>query len=93
MIDIAHDVWHYRRDPSVLRPAERIGLRAENGLPFLAPELVLLFKSKNTSDRERPKDQVDFERVVDHLDAERRAWLRWALLASDPGHAWIPRLA
>jgi hypothetical protein len=71
-----------------------MSLRAESGIPFLAPELVLLFKSKNTSatQTDRSKDQLDFERVCPHLDPERRAWLRWALLATDPAHPWIDRL-
>ena len=85
-------VWHYRREPSILRSLERIGLRTDSGIPYLAPELALLFKSKNTSNQERPKDQLDFEKVLAHLDGERRAWLRWALAATSPGHPWITQL-
>ena len=85
-------VWRYRREPLVLRSMERMSLRSENGIPYLAPELALLFKSKNTSNRERPKDQLDFEKVLPHLDAERRAWLHWALIATSPDHPWIPQL-
>lgn len=91
--EIEHGVWRYRRDPIVMRNIERMYMRSANGIPFLAPELVLLFKSKNTSNKERDKDQKDFEEVLPSLEPERRAWLRWALLASDPEHAWIDRLA
>lgn len=91
--EIECGVWHYRRDPAIIRSAERIWLSSAGAIPFLAPELVLLFKSQNTSGRERAKDQVDFERVYTQLDPERRAWLRWALLATAPAHAWIERLA
>jgi len=88
-----NEVWCYRREPVVVRTMEKMGLRSESGIPYLAPELVLLFKSKNTSNHERAKDQMDFERVVPYLELERRAWLHWALLATAPGHQWIRQLA
>jgi GrpB-like predicted nucleotidyltransferase (UPF0157 family) len=90
--DIDATLWHYRRAPAITQPSERIGLRSANAIPFLAPEIVLLFKSQNTSGRERLKDQGDFEQVELHLQPERRAWLLQALLATDPEHAWIQRL-
>jgi GrpB-like predicted nucleotidyltransferase (UPF0157 family) len=94
LTDISEGVWHYRRDPVVVRTLERAARRTPAGLPYLAPELVLLFKSKNTSRplRPRPKDQADFERTLPHLDPEQRAWLRWALTATEPDHTWIGQL-
>ena len=86
------EVWKYRREPSLIRSLERISLRTEKGIPYLAPELVLLFKSQNTSNQERPKDELDFERALPYLDKERRAWLRWALIATAPDHPWISKL-
>jgi hypothetical protein len=69
----------------------RLSARAErctsSGLRYLAPELALLFKSKNTSGRERSKDQADFDRASPHLEPERRA-----LAATNPDHPWIERL-
>jgi GrpB-like predicted nucleotidyltransferase (UPF0157 family) len=85
-------VWHYRRKPAIIRDASRIGLKSPDGVPFLAPELVLLYKSVNTSGRERDNDQRDFEEAYTNLEPERRAWLRWALTAVDPSHPWIERL-
>jgi len=85
-------VWRYRREPFVIRALEKIGLKTESAIPYLAPELVLLFKSRNTSNQERAKDELDFERALPHLDAERRAWLRWALIASASDHAWVQQL-
>ena len=86
------DMWKYRREPSILRTLEKAGLRTESGIPYLAPELVLLFKSRNTSNQERLKDQSDFERALPHLGPEPRAWLRWALVATSPDHPWIKLL-
>ena len=90
--DIESGVWRYRRDPSVIRGMDRIALRTAEGIPFLAPELVLLYKSKNTSGKERSKDQGDFALAHTSLTPEQRAWLRWALLVSDPEHPWIAEL-
>lgn len=87
-----HEVWRYRREPLIIRTLERMSLRSESGVPYLTPELALLFKSKNTSSHERAKDQTDFERALPHLEPERRAWLRWALVASTPDHPWLSQL-
>lgn len=92
LTDIDDQLWRYRRNPTIIRSRERMSLVTPGGLPFLAPELVLLFKSKNTSGKERKKDQDDFERVHPHLEAERRAWLYWALAATDPEHPWLRML-
>jgi hypothetical protein len=86
-------IWKYRREASIVRSLERASLRTESGIPYLAPEIVLLFKSKNTANQKRLKDPSDFERALPHLEPERRAWLRWALVAASPGHPWIERLA
>jgi GrpB-like predicted nucleotidyltransferase (UPF0157 family) len=92
LTDMADGVWRYRRDLTIIREISRAKLYSDEGLPFLAPELALLFKSRNTSGKERSKDQVDFEEVVSSLEPERRAWLRWALIALDPSHSWIEQL-
>jgi len=86
------DIWRYRREPSIIRSKERMSLKSAGGVPYLAPELVLLFKSKNTGNHERLKDQTDFEKALPHLELERRAWLYWALVATSPDHAWIQQL-
>jgi len=85
-------VWRYRREPLVLRSREKMSLKTADGIFYLAPELVLLFKSKNTGNHERPKDQGDFEKTIPHLEPERRAWLYWALMATSPDHPWIKQL-
>jgi hypothetical protein len=73
--------WVYRRDPEVRRPWSDAVLVADDGTPYLAPELQLLFTSKGL----RAKDQLDAEVVVPALSTERRAALQ-ALLPA--GHPW-----
>jgi hypothetical protein len=76
--------WVYRRDPRVRRDLTRAVLR-RGDLSILAPEIVLLYKSKAP----RPSDVADFQVTVTALDDERRAWLREALAVTTPGHSWI----
>jgi hypothetical protein len=84
--------WRYRREPLIVRSREKMSLTSPTGIPYLAPELVLLFKSKNTSNHKRPNDQPDFEKTLPLLEPERRAWLYWALMAVSPDHPWIKQL-
>ena len=86
---IEHGIWYYRREPTIIRHMTQATLMSEAGIPILAPELVLLFKSQNTGKKDRGKDQLDFERVFPHLEPTRRAWLYWALQATDPNHDWL----
>ncbi|MFI9787713.1 nucleotidyltransferase domain-containing protein [Kitasatospora sp. NPDC051984] len=85
-----HDgtTWICRRDETLRLPYERITEHTATGIPYLRPELVLLFKAKAT----RPKDQGDFDRVLPHLPPGRRHTLAGWLARSHPGHAWLERL-
>ncbi|MCA1737191.1 MAG: amino acid transporter, partial [Actinobacteria bacterium] len=64
-------VWIYRRDRSVTRPWEEAVFRTSSGVPYLAPELQLLFKSKH----HQPKDNLDAERVIPALGPTEQAFL------------------
>ncbi len=92
LADLDGGIWRFRREPVIIRDMSRVRLLSDEGIPFLAPELVLLFKSKNTRGKERSKDQADFEEAYRRLEPERRAWLRWALIVVDPSHPWLERL-
>jgi hypothetical protein len=82
------DTWTFRRNPLVTRPLHLAYLRTQEGLPYLAPEIVLLYKSNGTRD----DDQADFQAVLGLLSEEQRAWLKWALGVQRPGHPWLQRL-
>ncbi|MFD8598319.1 hypothetical protein ACFV1L_25270 [Kitasatospora sp. NPDC059646] len=85
-----HDgtTWICRRDETLRLPYARIVEHTGSGIPYLRPELVLLFKAKAT----RPKDRADFDRVLPHLDRSRRQDLAALLARIHPGHAWLDRL-
>lgn len=82
------ETWLCRRDARIRLPSERLIARTSDGIPYAQPEVMLLFKAKAV----RPKDEVDFEIVLPHLDGARRAWLHDALSAVHPGHAWLDAL-
>lgn len=82
------DEWIFKRDSSIRKPLKNIGTISSSGIPFLNPEIVLLFKAKNNLD----KDQHDFEQVLPELSAEAKSWLADSLTIVHPRHAWIDRL-
>jgi len=79
------DVWICRRDNSIRLPYAQIISFTPARIPYLAPEIVLLFKAKET----RPKDEADFAGVLPVLSAPQRAWLHQSLIRVHPGHPWI----
>jgi hypothetical protein len=54
------DLWVCRRDETLRLPYAEIIRRRADGVPYLRPDLVLLFKAK----ARRVKDVLDFERTV-----------------------------
>lgn len=83
------DQWVSRRDPRIRRPVPEIGRVSPDGLPYLAPEIQLLYKAKGP----RPKDLADFESALPILDPDQCRWLRESIkTAYGPGHPWLDRL-
>jgi hypothetical protein len=94
--------WVYHRGHSAISlPLSEAG-RQRHGIPFLAPEVVLLTKAVFTRD----KDQQDFEAALPFLAGRQRQWLRDGITrrwrsarrrAGDPGaetseHPWTAHL-
>ncbi|MFG3392900.1 nucleotidyltransferase domain-containing protein [Streptomyces parvus] len=82
------DTWICRRDESIRRPYDEIVHHTRDGIPYLAPELVLLFKAKHA----RPKDQADLDATVPYLSPEQRTSLARLLDRVHPGHPWAAAL-
>lgn len=90
--EVNGNIWRFRRHPAIIRTLDRLRLWTEEGIAYLAPEVVLLYKSSHADSDPRGKDQADFDAVVEQLEPERKAWLRWALTVYKPGHPWHERL-
>jgi hypothetical protein len=82
------DTWICRHDQTIRLPYTDIIRHTRNGIPYLAPELVLLFKAKHA----RPKDQADFDATVPHMTPAQRETLAELLARAHPGHRWLGAL-
>ena len=78
--------WVYRRNPAVRKPLPEVGVMASaaGGVPILVPEIVLLYKAHERTE----KDEADFRSAFPHLTLSRQAWLLEALDETMPNHPW-----
>ena len=84
--DRTSESFEYARNREITLDLGKAILTAE-GIPYLAPEMCLLYKS---TDIEREGYQQDFELAWKAMDPSRREWLRKALLWEYPnGHPWL----
>ena len=82
------DTWICRRDETIRLPYSEIIHHTPDGVPYLAPELVLLFKAKHA----RPKDEADFDTTIPHMTPAQRTTLAGLLARVHPGHRWLANL-
>lgn len=83
--DVANERWTFRRDTRISLPLSLLRCTTSTGIPYLAPEVVLLYKATQT----REKDDADFYAVKPFLEEHRKQWLRDALTLHMPTHHWI----
>ncbi len=86
--DIYDDQWIFRHNIQISRSLSTIGYVTDDGIPYLVPEIQLLYKAKSP----RPKDEADFARVLPHLDQRSRQWLTETLAIVHPHHSWLLQL-
>ena len=79
------DTWVFRRDPRIRLPLARAVAHSEEGIPYLHPEIVLLFKAGAPTQ----KDEADLTVTLPLLRPAQRRWLEEALALVHPGHAWL----
>ncbi len=78
--------WAYPRDQHLRLTTEELGVTGADGLPYLRPEVALLFKAE----LRRTRDEADFAATLPLLSGDARRWLATALPA---GHPWLPTVA
>ena len=83
------DQFVFRRDSRVRCLLNEAFVLAPSGLPILAPEIALLYKSNALSS---PENGLDFQSTLPQLDAQRKRWLAEALYTLSPEHAWLKDL-
>lgn len=79
----------FRRERSIHCPLPEAFVSSPSGLPILAPEIVLLYKSNDLSS---VGNRLDFHSALPLLNEEKRHWLRQALSLLSPEHEWLKDL-
>ncbi|WP_088012239.1 nucleotidyltransferase domain-containing protein [Gottfriedia acidiceleris] len=80
--------WKFRRDESINCKYKSLYSVSNEGIPYLNPEIVLLYKVRNT----REKDNQDFKNVKDYLTFDQKTWLHKAISIHHPNHKWLEDL-
>ncbi|MGI5899912.1 MAG: nucleotidyltransferase domain-containing protein [Christensenellales bacterium] len=76
----------YARNHDIRRPLSKAVLTAGD-MPYLAPEICLLYKS---TDIQREGYKHDYDMAMSKMTNEQKAWLNHALASLYPeGHMWI----
>lgn len=75
----------FKRDPKITQSRGQAIRVSKDGIRYLAPANVLLFKAKHC----RAKDQHDFQAALPKLSGEDRTLLGCWLKLSYPGHSWL----
>ena len=81
------DHWVYRRNHDVTLPIDRL-ICSVDGVPVMAPEVVLLYKGKEP----RRRDLDDFRAALPLLDPRQRDWLKSSLAVAHPTCQWLSNL-
>ena len=79
----------FRRDLSIRLRLEDAFPHSPGGWPILAPEIVLLYKSKYSDEDD---SRADFLNALPALNKRQRAWLHEALVTLYGAHAWLKEL-
>jgi hypothetical protein len=88
--EVDGDQWVFYRNPHIRFPIASITDHSPWGMLVTRPELLLLHKAVY---QPRPKDDLDFQRMLPHLDDDKRLWLREAISSMHRDHPWITHLA
>ena len=88
VIDTEGEDWLFRRDHRIRGPLATMTVERA-GLPVLAPEIQLLYKSKLL---DRPKNAHDFTASAPLLSPAQRDWLTRALVLLYSDHPWLDAL-
>jgi hypothetical protein len=82
--------FRFRRNPTLTSVGTEAIHYTVDGLPYLAPEIALLYKSAHV---EEVNNQSDFDHALPRLTTEQRAWLRHGLCVLYERHPWLDRLS
>ncbi|WP_257205960.1 hypothetical protein [Bacillus cereus] len=91
LIDSEESYWIYKREKLIKRAINEMFLRTPEGIPYLKPQVQLLYKAGSSQVRE--KDSNDFQSILPILSLQEKERLKVSLKQQFPeGHAWIKYL-
>jgi hypothetical protein len=81
-------LWTNKFMPDHVGPIDEVTWLAGDGIRYLNPEIVLLFKAR----LRRTKDAMDLARTWSLLTEEKQVWLRQMIRSVDASHPWLDQL-
>jgi Aminoglycoside-2''-adenylyltransferase len=84
------DRFLFRRNRSIQCQLSEAFVISPSGLPVLAPQIALLYKS---NDLPVTGNQLDFYVALPYLSVRQKQWLTHALSILSPEHEWLTLLA
>jgi hypothetical protein len=78
--------FQFRRNPAIQLELERAFITSASGVPILAPEIALLYKSKRIHVE---GNTADFQNAIAHMGIAQRQWLAQALRIEYGSHDWL----
>lgn len=86
--NIDKENFYYARNKEIYLPIEN-AILYNNDIPYLCPELILLYKS---TDINRDGYEMDFDRTISKMDDKNISWLKNSLLFLYNEHKWIDKI-
>jgi hypothetical protein len=81
-------------ESNIKRELDKAILPSLDGISYLAPEIVLFYKSSYLDGFDTADHNYDFDASLPYMNAEQRQWLKKALEWEYPnGHVWLQRLS
>jgi hypothetical protein len=86
--EIGAGLWTFRYSDAIQHPLVSIGGVSSEGIPYLCPEIALLYKAA----RLREIDEGDFQQTLPLLNPEQRGQLSADLKTYNRRHPWLAGL-
>ncbi|MER7246652.1 hypothetical protein [Kribbella sp. NPDC000426] len=81
-------LWTNKFIPDHAGRIDEVTWVADDGIRYLNPEIVLLFKAR----KRRTKDERDFRLVWPLLTEDKQTWLRGMIRRTDTEHPWLQQI-
>ena len=89
LMEVEGEEWVFRRAPGIGGPISRMGKVSDEGIPYLCPEIQLLYKADRLNIE---RNVADFQTAAPELDTAAKDWLVEALKLKYTTHNWIDTL-